>query len=97
MTARTPRPPSPAQREVLALARDGCIKLATHWPHRRYAHYADGPIRNQVTASVEALMRAGLLETGPFIALGTPRLAMLTDAGRRMLEQITATDTGGAT
>lgn len=89
MTARAPRPLSPAQRELLVFAADRCVTRSLYSPTRWYIHQAMYPKR-KVTASVEALIRAGLLETGPFVALGTPRLAMPTDAGRRMLEQITA-------
>jgi hypothetical protein len=77
---------------VLTLARDRRVTRSLHSPVRWYADFTDG-LRGgtAVSATVEALIRAGLLETGPFVALGTPRLAVLTENGRRMLEQITAT------
>ena len=87
MTARSPRPLSPAQREVLQLAAAGHVRRSLSSEASPWITWAG---RNNVTATVEALIRAGLLETGPFVALGTPRLAIVTDAGRRMLEQITA-------
>jgi hypothetical protein len=91
VTARSPRPLSPAQREILTAAQLGHVTRSVYSPVRWYADFTDG-LRGgtRVSATVEALIRAGLLETGPFVALGTPRLALLTDAGRRMLEQITA-------
>lgn len=90
MTVRAPRPLSPAQCDVLAAANLGHVTRSLHAPARWYVDYTDG-LRggSMVSKTVEALIRAGLLETGPFTALGTPRLALLTDAGRRMLEQIT--------
>jgi hypothetical protein len=92
VTARSPRPLSPAQRDVLQASGDGRVTRSAYSPVRWYADFTGG-LRGgtAVSATVEALIRIGLLETGPFVALGTPRLALLTDAGRRALEQITAT------
>ncbi len=87
MTARAPRPLSPAQRDVLTAADGGRITRSLYSPTRWYQDAWIHGGRN-VTATVEALERAGLLETGPFVALGTPRLAVVTDAGKRMLAQI---------
>jgi hypothetical protein len=91
VTARSPRPLSPAQREILTAAQLGHVTRSVYSPVRWYADFTDG-LRGgtRVSATVESLIRAGLLETGPFVALGTPRLAMVTENGRRMLEQITA-------
>ena len=96
MTARAPRPLSPAQRDTLQAAEAGHVTKSTYAPHRWYIDHTGG-LRGgtQTSATVEALIRAGLLETGPFIALGTPRLAVVTDTGRRMLEQIRAHDDAG--
>lgn len=90
MSPRAPRPLSPAQRDVLTAAEGGRVyrnQFGSPYWWTASAHYTDP---HRVTTQVEILMRAGLLETGPFIALGTPRLAVLTDTGRRMLEQIRA-------
>lgn len=92
MTARAPRPLSPAQREVLTAADHGRVTRSLYSPTRWYVDAWMRGGRN-VTTTVDALIRAGLLETGPFVALGTPRLAVLTDAGRAMLQQITETTT----
>lgn len=91
MTARAPRPLSPAQRDMLQAAEVGHVTKSTYAPHRWYVDHTDG-LRGgtQVSATVEALIRAGLLETGPFVALGTPRLALVTDAGRCRLAQTRA-------
>lgn len=39
-----------------------------------------------VTATVESLIRRGQLETGEFAGLGVPRLAVVTAAGRALLD-----------
>lgn len=95
MTARAPRPLSPAQRDVLQAAADSRVTRSLYSPTRWYVDFPSTGLRggSMVTKTVEALIRAGLLETGPFVALGTPRLAVLTDAGRCMREQI---NEGGA-
>lgn len=89
MSARAPRPLSPAQRDVLTAAEGGRVTRSLYSPTRWYQDAWIHGGRN-ITTTVQALESAGLLETGPFIALGTPRLAVLTDTGRRMLEQIRA-------
>jgi hypothetical protein len=90
VTARAPRPLSPAQRDVLTAAEDGRVFRSLYSPTRWYLGTPWPGSNRAVTETYEALMRAGLLETGPFIALGTPRLAVVTDTGRRMLEQVRA-------
>ena len=90
MTTRAPRPLSPAQREVLALADAGRVHCSAHGRPYWWTSMPNYAEPKRVSATVQALIDKGLLETGPFVALGTPRLAIATDAGRRMLEQITA-------
>jgi hypothetical protein len=91
VSPRASRPLSPAQRDTLQAAEAGHVTKSTYAPHRWYIDHTNG-LRGgtQTSATVEALIRAGLLETSPFVALGTPRLAVVTDAGRRMLDQIRA-------
>ncbi len=92
MTARAPRL-SPAQRDVLEAAELGHITRSVYSTDRWYIDHTDG-LRGgtQVSVTVEALIRTGLLATGPFVALDVPRLAVLTDAGRATLTQIRDTE-----
>jgi hypothetical protein len=79
---------TPAQAEVLTLAAEERVTRSLYSPTRWYAQTTYFGRPHAVTATVEALIKAGLLETGAFVALGTPRLAVVTDAGRVLLDTL---------
>ena len=90
MTARSPRPLSPAQRDALQAASLGHVTGSEYSPTGWYVDYPDGLRGGQrVSATVESLIRKGLLDVDIASPDG-PRLALPTEDGRRMLEQIDA-------
>lgn len=77
---------TPAQRQILALADKGRIERSVTSPTRWYERSTFLGRPYAVTATVESLIRRGLLETGEFAGLGVPRLAVVTAAGRALLD-----------
>lgn len=89
MIRRAPRALSPAQRDVLEAAE--ASRVVQSW--KGWYVKADRVGRGHYASpTIEALIRAELLKTGPLLALGTQRLAVLTDAGRATLTKIRDTE-----
>jgi hypothetical protein len=89
VTARSPRPLSPAQTDVLTAAQLGHVTASEHMAERWLVDYPDGLRGGQrVSITVESLIRKGLLDVDITHPAG-PRFATVTDAGRAMLAQTT--------
>lgn len=93
MAAETPadtiRPKlSAAQLDVLKAAAEDRVQRSLYSPTRWYTMRPSSLRTVSVTTTVNSLMKRGLLETGQFVALGVPRLAVVTDAGRTYLGEV---------
>lgn len=79
--------PSPAQSAILRHAERGFISRSLYSPVRWYDD-SEWPART-VTSTAESLIKRGLAEVGPFVALGKPRILTLTAAGHAALAEVT--------